>query len=95
MKKEKTEKMEKMEKIKLTEDEMKELTDIRNNFSNLTLMIGETVIGVANLENRKQELLNELTKITEKQNDISKKLEDKYGKGNISLETGEFSPIKN
>jgi len=92
MKKEKTEKM---EKIKLTEDEIKELTDIRNNFSNLTLMIGETEIGVANLENRKQELLNGLAKITEKQNDLSKKLEDKYGKGNISLETGEFSPIEN
>jgi len=91
MKKEKTEKM---EKIKLTEDEIKELADIRNNFSNLTLMIGETVIGVANLENRKQELLNGLAKITEKQNDISKKLEDKYGEGNISLETGEFSPTK-
>ena len=90
----KKEKMEKMEKIKLTEDEIKELTDIRNNFSNLTLMIGETVIGVANLENRKQELLNGLAKITEKQNDISKKLEDKYGEGNISLETGEFSPTK-
>ena len=92
MKKEKTEKM---EKIKLTEDEIKELTDIRNNFSNLTLMIGETEIGVANLKNRKNELLNGLAKITEKQNDLSKKLEDKYGKGNISLDTGEFSPIEN
>ena len=87
-------KKEKTEKIKLTEDEIKELTDIRNNFSNLTLMIGETEIGVANLENRKQELLSGLAKITEKQNDLSKKLEDKYGKGNISLDTGEFSPIE-
>ena len=92
MKKEKTEKM---EKIKLTEDEIKELTDIRNNFSNLTLMIGETEIGVANLKNRKQELLSGLAKLNEKQNDVSKKLEDKYGKGNISLETGEFTPIEN
>ncbi len=57
MKKEKTEKM---EKIKLTEDEIKELTDIRNNFSNLTLMIGEAEVGVANLENRKQELFSGL-----------------------------------
>ena len=87
-------KKEKTEKIKLTEDEIKELTDIRNNFSNLTLMIGETEIGVANLKNRKNELLNGLAKITEKQNDLSKKLEDKYGKGNISLDTGEFSPIE-
>jgi predicted nucleic acid-binding Zn-ribbon protein len=92
MKKEKTEKM---EKIKLTEDEIKELTDIRNNFSNLTLMIGEAEVGVANLENRKQELLSGLAKLNEKQNDVSKKLEDKYGKGNISLETGEFTPIEN
>ena len=84
-----------MEKIKLTEDEIKELTDIRNNFSNLTLMIGEAEVGVANLENRKQELLNGLAKLNEKQNDVSKKLEDKYGKGNISLETGEFTPIEN
>jgi predicted nucleic acid-binding Zn-ribbon protein len=92
MKKEKTEKM---EKIKLTEDEIKELTDIRNNFSNLTLMIGEAEVGVANLENRKQELFSGLAKLNEKQNDVSKKLEDKYGKGNISLETGEFTPIEN
>ena len=84
-----------MEKIKLTEDEIKELTDIRNNFSNLTLMIGEAEVGVANLENRKQELLSGLAKLNEKQNDVSKKLEDKYGKGNISLETGEFTPIEN
>tara|TARA_Y100000310_G_scaffold344874_1_gene460177 strand:- start:3085 stop:3354 length:270 start_codon:yes stop_codon:yes gene_type:complete len=88
-------KKEKTEKIKLTEDEIKELTDIRNNFSNLTLMIGEAEVGVANLENRKQELLSGLAKLNEKQNDVSKKLEDKYGKGNISLETGEFTPIEN
>ena len=79
---------------KLTIDEMKELGDIRSSLSNVTLAIGETEIGFLNLKNRKNELITNLNKVTEKQNDFVKKLENKYGGGNISLDTGEFTPTK-
>ena len=85
---------EKTNTIKLTEDEVKELTEIRNNFSNVTLMIGETEVGITNLTNRKEELINTLKKLDEKQGDLSKKLENKYGKGTVSLETNEFTPTQ-
>ena len=87
-------KNEKPNTIKLTEDEIKELTEIRNNFSNITLMIGETEVGITNLTNRKEDLISNLRKLNEKQNDFSIKLENKYGKGTISLETNEFTPTK-
>jgi len=87
-------KQEKSNSIKLTTDEIKDLGDIRNNFSNITLMIGEVEINSKSLEIRKEELMAGLRKLDEKQGDIKKKLEDKYGKGSISLDTGEFTSIQ-
>ena len=87
-------KEEKPNTIKLTEDEIKELTEIRNNFSNITLMIGETEVSITNLTNRKEDLISNLRKLDEKQGDLSKKLEGKYGKGSVSLETNEFTPTQ-
>ena len=86
-----TKKMEKSNTIKLTTDEIKDLGDIRNNFSKITLMIGEIEITSKSLEMRKEELMASLRKLDEKQGDIKKKLEDKYGKGSVSLETNEFT----
>jgi len=80
--------------IKLTEDEIKELGDHRTSISNVTLLIGETEIAFENLEIRKKELLSGLMKLSEKQNDFVKKLESKYGKGNVNIDTGEFIPTK-
>jgi predicted RNase H-like nuclease (RuvC/YqgF family) len=87
-------KEEKSNVIKLTEDEIKDLGNIRTNFSNITLMIGEVEINFKSLEMRKEELMASLRKLDEKQGDIKKKLEDKYGKGSISLDTGEFTPTQ-
>ena len=79
---------------KLTKDEIKEIGDIRSSISNVTIAIGETEIAFANLEIRKNELLNNLKKLSEKQNDFANKLEDKYGNGSVNLDTGEFVPTK-
>ena len=83
-----------MDKIKLTEDEIKDLTEVRTNFQKTTLIIGETEIGIMNLKGRKEDLIAALRKLDEKQSELAKKLEDKYGKGSISLDTNEFTPIK-
>ena len=79
---------------KLTKDEIKEIGDIRSSISNVTIAIGETEIAFANLEIRKNELLSNLKKLSEKQNEFAQKLESKYGKGNVNIDTGEFTPIK-
>jgi len=83
-----------MDKIKLTEDEVKDLTEVRTNFQKTTLIIGETEIGIINLKGRKEDLIASLRKLDEKQSELAKKLEDKYGKGSISLDTNEFTPIE-
>lgn len=83
-----------MDKIKLTEDEIKDLTDVRTDFQKTTLIIGETEIGIMNLKNRKEDLIAALRKLDEKQSELAKKLEDKYGKGSISLDTNEFTPTQ-
>tara|TARA_R110002153_G_scaffold228012_2_gene380712 strand:- start:362 stop:622 length:261 start_codon:yes stop_codon:yes gene_type:complete len=83
-----------MDKIKLTEDEIKDLTEVRTNFQKTTLIIGETEIGIINLKGRKEDLIAALRKLDEKQSELAKKLEDKYGKGSISLDTNEFTPTE-
>ena len=83
-----------MDKIKLTEDEIKDLTEVRTNFQKTTLIIGETEIGIINLKSRKEDLIATLRKLDEKQSELAKKLEEKYGKGSISLDTNEFTPTQ-
>ena len=56
--------------------------------------IGETEIGIINLKSRKEDLIATLRKLDEKQSELAKKLEDKYGKGSISLDTNEFTPTQ-
>jgi|TARA_Y100000310_G_scaffold142591_1_gene142110 hypothetical protein len=76
----------------LTEDEKKELNTIQQNYSSIHLRMGEIEISIMNLNERKKEIKNTFLKIKEKEMDFANKIEDKYGKGSISLETNEFIP---
>ena len=78
--------------VKLAESEIKDLENIRFTFSELTRMIGENEINITGLQGKKVELIESLNKLRKKQNDVVKELEDKYGKGKISLDTNEFTP---
>lgn len=78
--------------MKLEEKEIKQLTDLKLDFDNLVQTIGSIEIQIMNLKLQKEKLKDNLEKIREEETTLGKELEEKYGNGTISLETGEFSP---
>tara|TARA_B100001094_G_C17781308_1_gene599871 strand:+ start:365 stop:619 length:255 start_codon:yes stop_codon:yes gene_type:complete len=84
-----------MSKIKvLTKEEINNIKQVKEDFQILVSQVGEVEIGIMNLNKKKKELEKELESIQQKEINVAKELESKYGKGNISLETGEFTPIE-
>ena len=78
----------------LTEKEIENIKKVREDFQILINSVGDVEVAIMNLNKRKKELSKELENIQEKESQIAIELENKYGKGNISLETGEFTPIE-
>jgi len=76
---------------KLTEQELKDLKFNQNQSSDLTYQLGQIDMQKSLLDSQRDEILGKITDLQEKQNNLAKELQDKYGQGNINLETGEFT----
>tara|TARA_Y100001938_G_scaffold129454_1_gene184365 strand:+ start:5250 stop:5549 length:300 start_codon:yes stop_codon:yes gene_type:complete len=72
--------------IKIDDEALKELKSIRGSQQGLQLEIGA-------LEAHKLALVSELHKLGETLKTKMTALEEKYGKGNLSLETGIITPL--
>lgn len=79
---------------KLTEEEIKKVSDLKNKFNQVVQTIGSVEVQLIDLNSNKEQLKVELVKIQKEEVELAKELEKKYGNGTISLETGEFSPDK-
>ena len=78
----------------LTETEINSIKKVREDFQILVSNVGDIEVAIMNLNKKKKEKEKELELIQEREEKIAVDLEKKYGKGNISLETGEFTPIE-
>ncbi len=76
-----------MEVKKLTEKELKDISDNQNNLHRLT-----TNVGI--LETQKHAVLHQLAGVNQEQEEYKKVLEDKYGSININLEDGTFEVVE-
>ena len=78
----------------LTQDELNSLKNVRETFDNLTTVMGslETQLTLINLE--KNEVVEQLKNLKQQEIQLGNELKEKYGDGNISLETGEFTPFQ-
>jgi hypothetical protein len=82
------------EKKVLSQEEISELKELQTTFKNLTEVSGVVEMQNYNIQIKKEQLKSNLQELQRKESDLAKKLEDKYGQGSISLETGEFLPSK-
>ena len=79
--------------IKFTEEELKSLQGLQGTYQQITLAMGQISLSKIQLENREQSVLNTLGEVREKENELAKELTEKYGKGSLNIETGEFTPV--
>lgn len=77
---------------KLTQEEIKNLTNLKSGYAELTSVIGNTETQIMTLKLRKDQLKNNLFQLQQDEIRLAKELEEKYGNGSISLEKGEFLP---
>ncbi len=77
-------------KEKFTTEELTELKGIRKQFSDISYKLGQIEMQILTLGQDKIKLVSSFNETIEKEKEIAKKLLDKYGKGQIDIDSGEF-----
>ena len=81
-------------KIKLTDKELEVLKEYQLTQNQITFELGNLDIQKALLEGQRSAILEKLADQQEKSNKTAKELQEKYGEGNINIDTGEFTTVK-
>jgi hypothetical protein len=70
--------------LKLTESELSAVKAIKAEYNELVIAFGEVEVQKLRLVEVQKDLAN-------REGDLAKQLQDKYGQGSINIETGEIS----
>ncbi len=87
--------------IKFSEDEMKKVEKFKNDFSDITVKMGEvelelTLLNVRlkNIQQIKDTLKEQYIQLRESEVKLASELREKYGEGEFDITTGVFTPKK-
>lgn len=83
-----------MENKKLSQEELSEIVQLRNEFANTFANIGSIQSRIKELEEENEVNYLALKEVQKKESELFEKLKNTYGEGNIDLTTGEFKPIQ-
>ena len=78
-----------METKVLTQEELTQLRDLQNQQNAVLMNLGSIEYRMSLLEQTKIELKSQVLEIEKMNNELGAKLTEKYGNGNLNLETGE------
>jgi D-alanine-D-alanine ligase-like ATP-grasp enzyme len=79
---------------KLSQEELQRIEEIQNRMQAVKTELGQLALAEIDLKNRRVNVENYLTQTQELETSLVKELEEKYGKGSIDLQNGEFIPFK-
>jgi|LakMenEpi03Aug12_release.lakeMendotaPanAssembly.Ray.scaffolds.fasta_scaffold3708409_1 hypothetical protein len=82
-----------MEKKVLTQEEIESIKNLRSKLQDITYSLGQLEIQLMDINLEKEKIKSIFTSIQKQEKELAEQLEEKYGKGTISLDTGEFLPI--
>ena len=82
-----------METKVLTSEELQSLRDLDEKQINLISTLGQIEYQIILLNKQKESLKNQIEVIESENIKLGKTLTEKYGDGNLSLETGEVIPL--
>ena len=78
----------------LEKDEISKIQELKERLNTITEISGVVEVQNYNIQIKKEQLKLSLQGLQQEEATLAKKLEEKYGPGTISLETGEFLPSK-
>ena len=89
------------EQIKFTDEEMKTLRGLQDSYTEKQSELGQLSVQrillnqeLNSLDEKQAFLENQYVSIQQKEKDLVKKLNDKYGQGQVDQDTGIFTPNK-
>lgn len=83
-----------MKNKKLTKQELSEIQDIQTRMQAVKTELGQIALTEIDIRNNKSAVENYLTETRQMETTLAKALEDKYGKGTVDLQNGEFIPAE-
>ena len=79
---------------KFTEEELTTLKNIQSKSQAATLKCGQLYLSKLRLEEQEKFLQNQIKELEQEETQIAQQLTNKYGKGSIDIDTGEFTPTE-
>ena len=80
-----------METKVLTQEELTQLRDLQNQQNTILMNLGSIEYRMSVLEQTKIELKSQVLEIEKMNSKLGAELTEKYGSGNLNLETGEIT----
>jgi len=82
-----------MNQTKLTPEEIQQINSIQNKNKETVFKFGQIEVSIIQLNKAKENLSKEMEENINEEKRLAEQFRQKYGDGNINLETGEFTPI--
>ena len=76
--------------VELTQEEIQQLSDLRTKTSELTFLRGQIGIAEDNLKRQLNELAEQFNELYKTESELSTVMFEKYGKGQVDLDSGTF-----